>query len=110
MHDTQASEMQPRIHDPATTKPTRVVNFTSAIGIILSVVVPLCGSIAFMWKSQIEQNTTTQLQLLNLASSLTELKIEAKATNVQLAEKSKKDAEQDAKLFDVERRLTRGGL
>jgi hypothetical protein len=56
-----------------------------------------------LWKGQAEQT----LQIRHLSEKIAEQTAEVRAMSAQMALKSSKDAEQDARLIEVDRRLTR---
>lgn len=99
--------MSTRLEDTPNTKPTRVVSWTSVVGIAAALAVPAFSGLALMWKSQIEQNKETQIELKYIGQNMADVKAEVKAQTATLATKSVKDAEQDAKLIDLDRRVTR---
>lgn len=88
-------------------KPTRVVGWNTAVGLASAGLVGVVGVAWGFYTAQLAQNATSNTKLEHINENLNELKAEVKSVNIQLSSKSAKDAEQDAKHIDIERRVTR---
>jgi hypothetical protein len=105
--DEEAEMNASRANDPPDSRPTRVVSWTSVLSLALGITVPMAGAVAAFWISTVEQGGITRTEIRHMNESIQDLKAEVKTTNIQLSAKSSKDAEQDAKILDQDRRITR---
>jgi hypothetical protein len=92
-----------RSDDSPAVKPVRTVPFGTILGLVVPVVVAVVAQALVLWKGQGEQT----LQIRHLSEKIAEQTAEVRAMSAQMALKSSKDAEQDARLIEVDRRLTR---
>lgn len=95
--------MTTRLKDPPEVKPTRTVPFWTVLGIFMPLLLVIAGQALLTWKGQGEQ----AIRGTHTIERLAELTAEVKALRLQSEQKSSKDAEQDARLLDYDRRLTR---
>lgn len=93
--------------DPDGTRPTRVVPWSAVIGLLSALCVMFAGAFAAFWVSTVEQNGITRTEIRHLTQNVQEMKDEQRQTNATLSAKSAKDSEQDARILDLDRRVTR---
>lgn len=96
-----------RREDSPEVKPTRVVSLGVVVSIATGVAVAFAGAFGAFWVTTVEQAGITRTEIRHINDGVQDLKDEMKTLNAQMAAKSSKDAEQDAKLIDVDRRITR---